>query len=778
MKGVEPSRLEAIPWAPLLFQERAVQHLVGRSHAGLFLKPGMRKTSITLAAFKILKKLKMVNKLFVIAPLRVIYTSWPQEVAKWKDFSHFSVGILHGSKKEKVLHEDHDIYLINYEGLAWLLDKLQSFKKMPFDMLVVDESTKLKNTSSARFKLFKPWLNFFKRRVILTGSPMANRLLDVFGQAIIMDSGATFGQYISHFRNEYFLPCDEYNGWVPKQGTEELIHARLAPRVYYAHSEDWLKLPPLIEKDIEVELPPKAMTAYLQMENALRLDFEKGKVVAANTGVATMKCIAEGTEVLTTVGWKLIENIEPMDKVWDGIEWVSIDKLQYNGYKDVVSCWGISLTADHKIMTAQGWVTAEEILDVKPYKRYDRYAFWIPSSSEVAGYKENYWNIGNGCVASSLRLWERAKHAWCKFAAQGAQQYKVLRLQAWSYFSGQPWRPWDVGHATVGGLECCETALRKSKQQKLEGLWWKRGKVFEVLGYLRTVLEGHGSDTQTWAYLRSEKCEWPILQDQLQMVYALGASQQRQGQCVYSNLSRSINNQPSRSALWLKVHNSISKGAAWLDRREISKPCKVYDVINAGPRARFTVRGPAKVPVLVHNCRQIANGGVYLDNSEKAWENIHDAKVGAVVDLVEELSGAPALITYEFLHDLERLKKALGSDTPHIGKGGIKPQHMTKLIESWNHGEVPYIIVNEQSMSHGVDGLQEAGRAIIWHSLTYNFENYDQLICRLHRSGQRERVLVAHIIAKGTIDRALMSTIRRKDKQQGNLFQALKEYWS
>lgn len=457
--------MSGLPWEPLPYQERAVQHLVERSYAGLFLKPGMRKTSITLAAFKVLRSLKMAKVALVIAPLRVIYTSWPQEVKKWTDFNDLSYGILHGTKKGNVLKETHDIYLINYEGLPWLLEQLLSFKSMPFDYLVVDEVTKLKNTSSARFKLLKPWLRFFKRRVILTGSPMANRLLDVFGQAYIMDSGATFGQYITHFKNEYFLPIDDFGNVVPKAGTEELIHARLAPRVYYAHRDDWLKLPKLIEKDIFIDLPPKAMAAYMQMENALRLDFEKGIVVAANTGVATMKC------------------------------------------------------------------------------------------------------------------------------------------------------------------------------------------------------------------------------------------------------------------------------------------------------------------------RQIANGGVYLDAQQKTWEHIHDAKTDAVLDLIDELQGAPALITYEFLHDLDRLKKALGKDTPHIGKGGVSPRGMAALIAAWNRGEVPYIIVNEQSMSHGVDGLQEAGRAVIWHSLTYNFENYDQLISRLQRSGQRERVLVAHIISNTAIDKALMATVRRKDKVQGNLFAALKEYW-
>ena len=150
--------------------------------------------------------------------------------------------------------------------------------------------------------------------------------------------------------------------------------------------------------------------------------------------------------------------------------------------------------------------------------------------------------------------------------------------------------------------------------------------------------------------------------------------------------------------------------------------------------------------------------------------------------MVDELSGQPTLITYDFLHDLERLKRALksqlGEEVPHIGQGGIRPKDLQGLIVAWNRGDVPAIIVNPQSMSHGVDGLQEAGRAIIWHSLTYNFEDYAQLNARLRRSGQTERVLIAHIIAEKTVDEAVMNAIRRKDKLQGNLFQALREYWA
>jgi SNF2 family DNA or RNA helicase len=124
-------------------------------------------------------------------------------------------------------------------------------------MLFVDESSKFKHTNTQRFKILRPMLEKFKRRVILTGSPAANSLMDLFGQAYIMDRGATFGPYVTRFRNEYFYQTG-YGGydWQLKAGSEERIHEALAPRVLRMSAKDYLKLPPRIENDIVIDLPP------------------------------------------------------------------------------------------------------------------------------------------------------------------------------------------------------------------------------------------------------------------------------------------------------------------------------------------------------------------------------------------------------------------------------------------------------------------------------------------------------------------------------------------
>ena len=109
-------------WAPHPYQKKAIKFLLQHGAAGLFLDPGLGKTSVCLAAVKVLKTEKLLGRVLVIAPLRVCYSVWPKELKKWTNFQKLSCSILHGSKKESALKEKADIYLINPEGLPWLIN--------------------------------------------------------------------------------------------------------------------------------------------------------------------------------------------------------------------------------------------------------------------------------------------------------------------------------------------------------------------------------------------------------------------------------------------------------------------------------------------------------------------------------------------------------------------------------------------------------------------------------------------------------------------------------
>ena len=154
----------------------------------------------------------------------------------------------------------------------------------------------------------------------------------------------------------------------------------------------------------------------------------------------------------------------------------------------------------------------------------------------------------------------------------------------------------------------------------------------------------------------------------------------------------------------------------------------------------------------------------------------HEEKTDALEDLIEELSGQPALVAYEFKHDLARIKKRF-PDAPHIGDGGVSVRELPKLIERWCAGEIPMLLANPASLAHGVDGLQGAGRAVIWYTPTWNLENREQFIRRIWRQGQKDRVFVYNIIAKKTVDEAVMEAVAGKDQTQQGLMKALRDYW-
>ncbi len=289
-----------IAWKPSRYMVKAMKFLLEHAAAGLFLDPGGRKTSITLGAFKILVAEEMAQTALVIAPLRVVYNVWPNEVQKWADFNHLVVNIIHDEDPEQMelnTHRPAHIHLINPEGLQWLGQKGR-LRRLKADTLIVDESIKLKNTTGKRFQALRPFLPKFQRRWILTGNPAPNGLEDVYGQAYLMDLGRVFGPYITHFRRKYFLPSG-FGGyqWQVRDGAEKEIYKALKPLVLRMESKDYgHELPQLVPVPIKVVLPPKARKAYDEMEAELFTEVDNEELNAVNGGVASSKChqIANG----------------------------------------------------------------------------------------------------------------------------------------------------------------------------------------------------------------------------------------------------------------------------------------------------------------------------------------------------------------------------------------------------------------------------------------------------------------------------------------------------
>jgi SNF2 family DNA or RNA helicase len=297
----------AVPWRPHAYQRRAVSWLVDRGAAALFLDPGLGKTAVALEAFRRLRAAGAAETALVVAPLRVVYSVWPDEVRRWRGFSHLRVEILHGPKKDAALRRDADLYLINPEGLPWLLDAKKGknpktgkpmvvcdldarFARLRADTLVLDELSRFKHGTTNYFKALRYALGTFRRRWGLTGSPAANGLLDLHGQLYVLDAGRSLEPWFAAYRRKYFFPTDP-NGWrwLPRAGAAEEIEERLRPIALRMSAADHLDLPDLVEVALKVELPKTARKRYDELEDDFLASVRGRKIVAANAAAASTK---------------------------------------------------------------------------------------------------------------------------------------------------------------------------------------------------------------------------------------------------------------------------------------------------------------------------------------------------------------------------------------------------------------------------------------------------------------------------------------------------------
>ena len=220
---------------PHKYQEIAINHILNNERACLFLDMGLGKTSITLTAINELMYDSLeIDKVLIIAPLRVAEHTWSDEIEKWAHLNHLTVSKILGSVKNRrnALVKKADIYLVNRENVVWLVNELSSFGEgWDFDMVVIDELSSFKSYSSKRFKELKKIIVRSKRVLGLTGTPSPNGLIDLWSQLYLIDNGKRLGKTITGYRERFFLP-DKRNqqtifSYKPKEEAENNIYKKL-----------------------------------------------------------------------------------------------------------------------------------------------------------------------------------------------------------------------------------------------------------------------------------------------------------------------------------------------------------------------------------------------------------------------------------------------------------------------------------------------------------------------------------------------------------------------
>ena len=208
---------------------------------------------------------------------------------------------------------------------------------------------------------------------------------------------------------------------------------------------------------------------------------------------------------------------------------------------------------------------------------------------------------------------------------------------------------------------------------------------------------------------------------------------------------------------------------------------RVYDDLET---RLFTVLADRVTEVIAPNagaalgkCRQVANGALYhtTKEGERRWTAVHDEKLDALEDLVDELQGDPLMVAYQFDHDRIRIMERLGL-TDYLG-GGVGDKKAQQVEDAWNAGEIAVLPVQPTTVAHGLNLQEGPGHHLCWFADTWNYEEYDQLIRRLRRPGQKAaKVHVHHIVAKDTVDEAMVLSRNRKAKTERRLLEALMAY--
>ena len=173
--------------------------------------------------------------------------------------------------------------------------------------------------------------------------------------------------------------------------------------------------------------------------------------------------------------------------------------------------------------------------------------------------------------------------------------------------------------------------------------------------------------------------------------------------------------------------------------------------------------------------KQMANGAVYAGDGvfePRKVIHLHDAKIEALQELIEELAGAPLLVGYEFNHDLARLRKVLG-DIPYIGSG-VSGDQAAQIEKDWNAGRIPVLLAHPASAGHGLNFQLGNAAHICWFSCTWDYELYDQFIKRIFRQGNEALRIFNHLlIVEDSIDNKTMDAIEGKQLTQSNFYAAI-----
>ncbi|SDT85784.1 DEAD/DEAH box helicase [Schaalia radingae] len=323
-------------YKPHDYQLQATRFIVEHKQAALLLQMGLGKTVITLTAVKQLFDDFAVDRVLIVAPLRVARDTWPDEIRKWDHLKGLSYSVIVGTREERIeaLKADADVYIVNRENIPWLVNTVRGW---PFDMIILDEMSSFKNHQSKRFKALRKARPHVRRIVGLTGTPAPNGLLDLWAQYRLLDEGVRLGTRITKYRDRYFDPDKRSQTQIftykPKPGGENAIYERIRDITLSMKTSDHLQLPPVTYTRRVVTMSPGEQQVYDRLKRDMVVSLGGSVVDAANAAVLSGKLLqlASGA-IYSDDGEPLVVHSRKLDALEDIVE-------AANGQPVMVAYW-------------------------------------------------------------------------------------------------------------------------------------------------------------------------------------------------------------------------------------------------------------------------------------------------------------------------------------------------------------------------------------------------------------------------------------------------------
>jgi SNF2 family DNA or RNA helicase len=309
------------------YQKRAVNFQCERPHSMIWMDMGLGKTVVTLTSIVHLLNSGFLRGVLIVAPLKVVRLVWRQQAKEWGHTGHLQFSMIVGSPDQRcrALMRPADIYMINYENIKWLSEVLGTYFiskgiPIPFNGVVWDEVSKMKNSSTKRVASVLKVLPKFDWATGLTGTPASNGYKDLHGQYLVVDKGQRLGTSKDRFEKQFYRKIKDTHVMELYQYSEEIIKGLIGDMTLEMSAEEYNPLPDLMINDINIELTKELRSKYNQLEEDLFFQLDNGTDIEVfNAAALTNKCLQFSNGAVYPVAGL---------PVWEAVHELKLDALE------------------------------------------------------------------------------------------------------------------------------------------------------------------------------------------------------------------------------------------------------------------------------------------------------------------------------------------------------------------------------------------------------------------------------------------------------------------